>query len=299
MRDFGHHIGEDTEIYFSLYDSSRQKYLTERFLVKISKEGFSNYVEKLHSNCTVFTDLGNSELSKDIFIVAHVMRIGRMLYSESSKKTDKNSIMQQQVFKRPHGVAVHNLGEFLTSKENESEEKELNLKVYQGEEKDFHQLHEFIIRQSGKYNSLSCPPNYGIMISLKVLHGGLNILKEENAMLFKNVSLTSKLGFPDVIMPGDVRNDLYLILEKGEFERGGKSTGKNIEVTIVVLDSEKNIIKNCLWGASGQDGTTEYNSMIIYHHNAPAWAENVRLTLPIDKFAGAHVRLEYRHCSSK
>jgi len=30
---------------------------------------------------------------------------------------------------------------------------------------------------------------------------------------------------------------LYLILDKGEFERGGKSTGKNIEVTIMVLDS--------------------------------------------------------------
>lgn len=54
MRDFGHHVGEDTEIYFSLYDACKQKYLTERFLVKISKEGFSNYVDKLHSNCTVF-----------------------------------------------------------------------------------------------------------------------------------------------------------------------------------------------------------------------------------------------------
>jgi dedicator of cytokinesis protein 3 len=55
-------------------------------------------------------------------------------------------------------------------------------------------------------------------------------------MLFKNVSLTRKLGFPDVIMPGDVRNDLYVTLDKGEFERGGKSTGKNIEVTVTVLD---------------------------------------------------------------
>lgn len=172
------------------------------------------------------------------------MRIGKMLYSDSSKKTDKNATTLPQVFKRPYGVAVQNLGDFSTSKEGtDSEEKEFNLKVYQGEEKDFHQLHEFIIRQSGKYNGLSCPPNYGIMISLKMLHGGLSNIKEENSMLFKNVSLTSKLGFPDVIMPGDVRNDLYLILEKGEFERGGKSTGKNIEVTILVLDSEKNIIK--------------------------------------------------------
>lgn len=244
MRDFGHHVGEDTEIYFSLYDSSKQRYITERFLVKISKEGFSNYLDKLHSNCTVFTDLGNSDLNKDIYLVAHVMRIGKMLYSDTSKKTDKNQI-QQQVFKRPHCVAVQHLGEFFTLKEgkDDSEEKEFNLKVYQTEEKDFHQLHEFIIRQSGKYNALSAH-NYGIMVSLKMLHGDLANLQEDNSPLSsKNIRFTKKLGFPDVIMPGDVRNDLYLILDKGEFERGGKSTGKNIELTIVIIDSEKNIVK--------------------------------------------------------
>ncbi|KAF2896229.1 hypothetical protein ILUMI_09945 [Ignelater luminosus] len=299
MRDFGHHIGEDTEIFFSLYDAKKQKYISERFLVRISKEGFSNYVEKLHINCTVFTDLGNADLTKDIYLVAHVMRIGKMLYSESSKKTDKNAPALTQVFKRPHGVAVQNLGDMLNHKEGESEEKEFTLKVHQGEEKDFHQLHELIIRQTGKYSALSCQPNYGIIVSLKLLHGDLKQIKEENPLLFKNMSLTNKLGFPDVIMPGDVRNDLYLLLEKGEFERGGKSTGKNIEVTVLVLDSEKNIVKNCLWGASGLEGTSEYNSMIIYHHNSPSWAENIRLTLPIDKFAGAHVRLEYRHCSTR
>lgn len=128
MRDFGHHLGEDTEIYFSLYDSCKQKYLTERFLVKISKEGFSNYLDKLHSNCTVFTDLGNADLNKDIFIVAHIMRIGRMLYSDSSKKTDK-AVAQQQVFKRPHGVAVQNLGDYFTSKEGDTDEKEFTMKV--------------------------------------------------------------------------------------------------------------------------------------------------------------------------
>lgn len=39
------------------------------------------------------------------------------------------------------------------------------------------------------------------------------------------------------------RNDLYLTLERGEFERGGKSTGKNIEVSILVLDSAGAILE--------------------------------------------------------
>lgn len=46
-------------------------------------------------------------------------------------------------------------------------------------------------------------------------------------------------GFVDCVP----RNDLYLTLEKGEFERGGKSTGKNIEVTIAVLDSEGTLLE--------------------------------------------------------
>lgn len=45
----------------------------------------------------------------------------------------------------------------------------------------------------------------GIAISLKMLHGELPQVREENPILFKNISLTRKLGFSDVIMPGDVR----------------------------------------------------------------------------------------------
>lgn len=68
MRDFGHRIGDDAEIFFFLYDGNpgRMRPLSERFLVRISKDGFSNYVEKLHSNCTVFIDLGNTGAFGDV-----------------------------------------------------------------------------------------------------------------------------------------------------------------------------------------------------------------------------------------
>lgn len=39
------------------------------------------------------------------------------------------------------------------------------------------------------------------------------------------------------------RNDLYMTLEKAEFERGGKTTGKNIEVTVLVLDAEGKLLE--------------------------------------------------------
>lgn len=73
MRDFGHRIGgDDAEVYFFLYDGNRMRPLSERFLVKISKDGFSNYIEKLHSNCTVFTDLGRYLYTPYITIVTDI-----------------------------------------------------------------------------------------------------------------------------------------------------------------------------------------------------------------------------------
>ncbi|XP_026677811.1 dedicator of cytokinesis protein 3 [Diaphorina citri] len=233
MRDFGHHIGEDTEIYFSLYDGKKSKFLSERFLVKISKEGFSNYVEKLNSNRTIFTDLGTADLNKDIHVVAHIFRMGRMLYSESTKKLTASLTHSSLApsggvvaFKRPYGVAVLEIGDMMATPG--SEEREFMFKV-------------------------RIPP----------------------------------------------WNDLYLILERGEFEKGGKSTGKNIEVTVQVLDSDGTVLQNCLWGASGSDTSSEYHSMIIYHHNSPCWSEIIRLAVPIERYQSSHIRLEYRHCSTR
>ena len=64
-----------------------------------------------------------------------------------------------------------------------------------------------------------------------------------------------KLGFPDIILPGmtthpciatptciatpppgDVRNDIYITLECGQFEKGHKRAERNVEVSIEVVD---------------------------------------------------------------
>lgn len=44
------------------------------------------------------------------------------------------------------------------------------------------------------------------------------------------------MGFPEVILPGDVRNDLYLMLQNGEFPKGSKTSDKNVEVLVKVCN---------------------------------------------------------------
>lgn len=63
-------------------------------------------------------------------------------------------------FKRPYGVAVLNIEEMFSTT---GEEKEFLFKVYQGEDKDFHQLHDFVIRkQSNKFSPVSS--HYGKLL---------------------------------------------------------------------------------------------------------------------------------------
>ncbi|XP_037027423.1 dedicator of cytokinesis protein 3 isoform X2 [Bradysia coprophila] len=303
MRDFGHRIGDDAEIFFFLYDgnAARMRPLSERFLVRISKDGFSNYMEKLHSNCTVFIDLGESEILADLYLVANVIRVGKILHSESTKKGDKTA--GSHCYRRPYGIGVLPLTDALIDKSGgDPEEKEFSFKIFQCEEKDYHQLHELIIKKaSGKFSPISSTNSQGsyqkmpLVVSLKLIHGGLSQARSEQPMLFQGSTITKKIGFPDIIMPGDVRNDIFFTLERGEFERGGKSTAKNIEVTVAVYDPAGNHLTDCLHGVS----SSVYKSMILYHNNSPQWNEMLRVSLSIDKFATAHMRFEFKHCSTR
>lgn len=88
-----------------------------------------------------------------------------------------------------------------------------------------------------------CDCSSGFMVSLKVLHGSLEEVRKEHPTLVKSAALTHKRWFSDVIMPGDVRNDLYLSLDFAEFEKGGKNVGKNVEASVVVVDQDGGILQ--------------------------------------------------------
>ena len=42
----------------------------------------------------------------------------------------------------------------------------------------------------------------GIAVGLRMVHGNLDVLRKEDPTSFKQVVITRKMGFPDIIMPG-------------------------------------------------------------------------------------------------
>ena len=129
-----------------------------------------------------------------------VVRVGRLIYTESSKRA------LCQSYRRPHAVAVLSLAEALHNHYQLDDEHEFALKLYQCDEKEYGMWHELVAKKmSSKFNLLSGLTSYAVVVSLRLLCGDINSLRKEYLHLLKNVPLTKKLGFPDVIMPGDVR----------------------------------------------------------------------------------------------
>ncbi|VVC90126.1 unnamed protein product [Leptidea sinapis] len=71
----------------------------------------------------------------------------------------------------------------------------------------------------------------GLWVYLQMVEGDLKQIRQENPhIVVGNTAFARKMGFPEVILPGDARNDLYVTICSGSFSRGGKSTDRNIEL---------------------------------------------------------------------
>lgn len=105
-------------------------------------------------------------------------------------------------------------------------------------------------------------------MTLKLLPGDLTqVRKDFPHFVDRSTAIVRKMGFPEIILPGgvkaahgrrrlrfsggvnaallpvvagNVRNDFYVTLLQGEFDRGKKKTPKNVEVTLSVHDEEGN-----------------------------------------------------------
>jgi len=301
-------LEDEFEYHFSIFDYSLSNHLTEKYVAKVAlnRGDLSNL-----NLSTVFIDLGNIQSSNELFLQIQALRFGKMLIVEgkSSKPFSSSSTLPSSLsysaysstarFKRPYGSAIINLSELIKSEVSDKIDLCFKLSTCSNES-DFFQIHDLLYKkQSSKLTHLQ---NSSITLSLKFLTDqNSEKLIKDNPLIFKNVScLTSKKGFPDVIMPGDVRNDLYLVLESGEFEKGGKSIPKNIEATISLLASDGLPIKNSISYGSGVDPLSKYSTLVLYHSNNPKWSEMVKISIPLEVFdLKAHLRIEFRHCSTK
>ncbi|XP_035891383.1 dedicator of cytokinesis protein 2 isoform X4 [Anopheles stephensi] len=197
--------------------------------------------------------------------------------------------------RRPFGVATLDLQPIIKRSEDFKSDTQLKMPFIACEKEPL----ETTLRKLITNKDLGEKSDAAIWISVDILFGDIKQVRDEYPhLVLGNVAFARKMGFPEVIFPGDVRNDLYLTLVSGEFSKGSKSSDKNIEVTAYVCNKNGVAIPGVISYGGGGNALNEYKSVIYYHEDRPKWGETFKIDVPIEEFKQCHLRFTFKHRSS-
>ncbi|EGG21230.1 SH3 domain-containing protein [Cavenderia fasciculata] len=275
-------VGEETQLFFSIYNRTEGRFITEEYQVGLTALGMPHDVDKIGKLSTLFVDVSKKELQADLYLVCRLVRKGKMLVD--GKKTGPLP------YRRPFGCSVLRIDDNITV----GRELVHTIPIYTStQESVFPILHEMIIKNAT--NLQQVPKAKGICIGLTLLPGELKQVIKENPVL-EEVQQTSKLGFPDVIYPGDQRNDLFITLESGEYSQDRKTSAKNVEIIVQARLENGDLVKDCLF--TGDKHRSEYKSIVFYHSNQPHWSETIKINVPLQLLDQIYLVFSIRHCTT-
>ncbi|KAJ7502758.1 C2 domain in Dock180 and Zizimin proteins-domain-containing protein [Mycena galericulata] len=340
--------GETAELFFSLYKRSGQ-FVTEDFCVILNHNGVLARDPSKRIR-TLFTDLALSDVQDPIYLVCRIVRSGALKLGNGVAPTDSGRRGSEGFggrsdpgapagwtepngmptsprpstsdgptqFRRPFGCAVLELTQLTRMAAEEADitpAREHQMPIFTPtNEASFSMIHQYIIGKNVKEYEKTSRADM-MAVTIKIFRGDAPTIVRENTSLLQDTPHTLRLGFPDVVFPGDVRNELYIKLWSGEFASGNTSSGRlsvaqfarggmgptanNVQVTVEVRDQDGRPVDSVISQGSGEPLMTQFHSMVFQRCNEPTYGELMKVQLPPQGIPPWHLFFTFRNRSGR
>ncbi|KAK0485658.1 hypothetical protein IW261DRAFT_1451404 [Armillaria novae-zelandiae] len=339
--------GETAELYFSLYRHKGNQFITEDFCAILNHNGVSAR-DPSYRIRTLFIDLAHSDIQDPTYLVCRIVRNGSLKIgngsnsatplegrrgSEASIRVDtgvstgwidnngtqpRASTDSSGQFRRPFGCAIlelTQLSRIAIEGGSVTAMKESSMPIFiPTNEVAFSMIHQDIIDHNVKEFEKS-PRAEMLAVSIKVFRGDVVTVVKENTSLLQDIPQTLRLGFPDVVFPGDVRNELYVKLWSGDFLSTNGTPGRlsvssfargplasassNVQVTVEVRDQDGRTVESVISQGSGEPLATQFHSMVFQRCNEPTFGELIKIRLPLSGIPQWHLFFTFRNRSGR
>lgn len=179
--------------------------------------------------------------------------------------------------RRPFGCAVVEISQLCKVGQSAGSYSELTMPIFvPATEANFSTLHEDILASRIKDFDKSNKAEH-ISIGLRFFNEDIKTLARDHPSMMQDTSLTSRLGFPDIIMPEDQRNDVYIKLWNGEFpslQAGTTKIGRvspvNVEVEVEVRSKAGTVLAGSISRGSGEPHVDRFTSTVFRYNATPS-----------------------------
>ena len=152
---------EDLEIYFSLYSSKENNYVSEKVTLAVTEELQND------PKGAIFMDVGTLDQIRDVHLICHVIKRNTKTPNNEAFNTLTSS-KKSLCFRRPYACAAMSISKIITK--GVGNVVEFDAKLQMADDKDFHHVHEQIVKKvSGKFSPV--PGNGCLKVNVRLLIG--------------------------------------------------------------------------------------------------------------------------------
>ena len=307
------------ELDFSIYEAAEDgrynmRPLCENFVAYWDRRNLDDprrsreEMERRSNHRVLFTDIGKDDISKRFFLVCIIVSEGDYRMKEGERDSGRSTLgstlnlrepEQDPYFRKPVGVAAVEITDMFTFKQGkalaESEtEVTLPFMLMSNQNEPYEEVFRRLVFEKKP------PTETGFLwVTLNVILG--DALQPLDTRLLRH-PVARKIGHPEVILPGDERNELYVNLLSGDFsrqERRISASDRSVEVIMKVCDKEGRAISNAISSGVGDARVGDaYRSLVFFHNQKPRWNEVTKIKVDADKFSGCHLQFTFTHRSA-